>query len=304
MMLMSVAHKLFDFVLGKLNENDKGVTFDGTFTFRFWQQPTAKIQDFHIATENPDILEDDAKPVVPFVDVSNVEIPFNEKNKRQDFEVEYYISIKTDVTFDKKGYPIIQFDYTNDRYQALMQAYEDLKTNLTYTDASMRVGFKAREPQKVNVFKYNGHYYQIFALTLNISKIEKGRFGNEMELSIARVGQTLQALDTTETRVTMGKTERERTLTTQKNRNISIINRVWECQTTINYLGEDIDKEILNEVMMANLSASNSQIVYELRMIQVGDFDVTYNVIITGGSITYTNNVPETITFNMKLSGV
>jgi hypothetical protein len=301
---MSVAHKIFDYLLDKLNENTQGVTFDGNFTFKFWRQPSDKIQDFHILDEDGEEVDFKATRVVPFVDISSIEIPYNEKNRRQDWEVEYYIPIRIENKIVNNAIDI-QFDYTDDRYQALMETYEDLKTNLTYTTTDMRIGFKVREPQKVAVFKHNKHYFQMFALSINISKIEKGRFGNEMKLSLAKTGELLTQLDTSETHVIMGKTERDRTLTNQLNQNYSVDTRTFEVRTTINYDDDRlIDTYILDEVMLANDANNNNQLEYDLRMFQSDSFDKTYKVIITGGVTIFTNNVPETITFTMKLSGV
>lgn len=303
-MLTSTAHKLFDFVLDILNQNDKGVIFDGNFTWKFWQQPSNKIQDFHILKEG-ETLEFDAQTVVPFVDISTVEIPFNERNKRQDMELEYYVAIRIERGIDSKGVLVQEFDSTDHRYQALMQGYTNFKDNLTFQDANMRVGFKVREPQKVNVFKYNKHFYQLFALTLNISKIEKGRFGNEMKLYMRKKGAVdWELLDTIESRTVMGKTEQPREKTNDLDQKISIVNRTWETTMTINYLEETVDKQLLEEIEVVNEAINNNQQVFELRKVQVGTFDYTRDVVIVAGSVTYTNNVPETLTFTLKRSGV
>lgn len=294
-------HELFDVILDRLNQNTFGVVFDGNFVFKFWQQPSTKIQDFHILSTNPEILEFDATSVVPFVDISAVEIPFNERNRRQDYEVEYYLALRIEDKTNIAGKNIIEFDTEDVKYKALLETYEYFKTNLTYTGENIRIGFKIREPQKVNVFKYNAHYYQLFAMTFNITKVEFGRFGNEMQLYMRKFGDVnWELLDTTDTTVIMGKTERERTLTTELDRKISITSRNQEYRVTINYTETPIDNLILQETMIVGDSITNNAIPFEVKAVQTNSFDITRKVYITAGTIQYINNVPETITFTIK----
>jgi hypothetical protein len=294
-------HKLFDVILDRLNKNSFGVTFDGNFTFKFWQQPSGKYQDFHILSVNEEILEFDATRVVPFVDISAVEIPFNERNRRQDYEVEYYLALRIEDKVNIANERIIEFDTNDDKYKALLETYEYFKTNLTHTTDTMRVGFKVREPQKVNIFKYNKHYYQLFALVFNVTKVEFGRFGNEMQLYMRKFGDVdWELLDTTDTTVIMGKTEHERNFTTELDRKISITSRNQELRVTINYTETPIDNLILQETMIAGDSISDNAIPFEFRALQTNSFDISRKVYITAGTVQYINNVPETITFSIK----
>lgn len=298
-MLTTVNEKIFNIVLDKLNANTKGVKFDGNFIFKFWQQPSKDVLDFHIIKES-ETLEYEAHEIVPFVDVSYIEIPFNEKNRRSDAELEYYVAIKVEYKNDSNGQPVIEFDTEDDRYQAMLETIDNMRNELTYTGEGMKVSFKVKEPQKVNVFKFNKHYYQLFALSFNAVKIDVGRFGNEMQLSMGDVGGTLAELDTLETTVIMGKTERDNHNTTALDRTIVILNRTFEIQTTINYRGTPIDNKILQEVMISGSAENSNNNNYDVEMKQLTDFNIKRPMTITGGTMRFKNNAVETITFSLK----
>ncbi len=313
-MISSVAHKIFDFILDNLNTNTQGITFDGNFTFRFWQQPSGKIQDFHITRTVDNQLEYDAKKIVPFVDVSNVEIPYNEKNRRQDWEVEYYIPILIDEKYNERKELVIDFDYQDPTYQALMETYEDFKTNLTYTTEDLRIGFKVREPQKVSVFKYNAKYYQVFALSINISKIERGRFGNEAKLYLGEVddenfgvsNESDYFLDTADWTLIMSKDEHNATKTEGLNRKHRVLDRTMEIRATVNYDEDTPANQMLMDELTANTfdgEIETNEKEYKLRILQSGSFDKTFNVYVSTGNISFKPTTPETYTVSFKSKG-
>ena len=298
-MFTSVNEKVFDIVLNELNANTQGARFEGNFTFKFWTQPSAKIQEFHIIKTN-ETLEYEAEEVAPFVDVNFIEIPFNEQNKRSDMELEYYVAVRIDEERSERGRADIKFNKENKYYQAIMETIENMRSQLTYTGEGYKVTFKVKEPQKVNIFKFNSNYYQLFALTFTASKIEVGRFGNDFKLYFGQVGGTLTQLDTVETTLIMSKIEHDKTATTEKDKKTTVQYRSFEVRATINFNERDVDKLLLNEVVIAGLAENDNRVNYDVRLYQEGSFDITRSMKVMGGNMTFQNNVVETITFNLK----
>lgn len=310
-MITSVAHKIYDFVLEKLNENTQGITFNGNYVFKFWPQPSKLYQDFHILEENEKKAEFDAIKVVPFVEVSNVEIPFNEKNERSDREVEYYLAVRIGNNDDDRS---VEFDFSDPKYQAILETYKVFKDTLTFTTDDMRVGFKAREPQKVNIFKYNGAFYQMFALTFNISSIKFGRFGNEAKLYLGEVddpdfgvsNESDYYLDTAEWTLIMSKDEHNATKTEALNRRHRILDRTIEIQATINYDEDTPANQMLMDEIIAstfNGEEETNEKEYKLRILQNGSFDKTFNVYVSTGNISFKPTTPETYMVSFKSKG-
>ena len=298
-MFTSVSKKVHEIVLNELNNNTQGAKFEGNYIFKFWTQPSAKYQEFHII-KTSDTLEYEAEEVAPFVDVSFTEIPFNEKNKRSDMQVEYYVAIRVDMERDENGKANIQFDTSNKFYQAMLETVENMREQLTYTGENFQITFKLTEPQKVNVFKYATNYYQLFALTFTATKIEHGRFGNQFKLSIGETEETLTELDMVETTVIMSKVPHDKTKTTEKDRKEEIQTRTFEIQGLCNFRGFDVDKLLMNEVLITQEVDTENDKEYYIRLYQEGDFDILRQVKVHSGNMIFRNNKVEQITFTLK----
>ena len=302
-MITSVNKQIHQIVLDELNANTKGVIFDGNFMFKFWQQPSARTQEFAILRTQDNTLELANDNVVPVVNVENVEIPFNEKNKRSDWEATYFISIKIPPQLDLAKNEIYEFDETDDRYQAMMEAYTELKKKLSVVSNGIKTSFKVREPQKRAIFKFEGNFYQVFALSFNVVKIEKGRFGNELSLYIGKYEDTNfgaseeYLIDVISANMIMGKTEHDDTPIRNYDTTSKGIKRNWELQVFANYNESEIENEILHEIMTFN---SNINQRYYLKMVQEGSFANDYIGLITNGTIEFKNNAVERLNLTFK----
>lgn len=299
-MFTSANKELYDFFLNKLNANSFGVEFSGNFIFKFWPQGSG-VNEFEIIykEEQQDDINYLTKEVVPVVDIQTIEIPFVEQNKRSDFEKEFYIAVRIEYDVNEFNQRVIEFDEDNPKYQAILETLDDIRQNLTYTYNGFKYTFKVKEPQKVNVFKYSGSYYQIFALNFNASRVLTGFYGNEMEFFLAEQGQPLAKLDVVEADVMVGKSTsvfNEITFTAT-DQNTKINSRNWQAQVTINYRGIAVDNLIFNEM----LATSTETIVkpYSFRMRQAG-VDYDYLVYITSANSSFRNNSLETLTFQLE----
>lgn len=300
-MITSANKRLYDFMIAKLNENSFGVTFDGNFIFKFWQQGSG-YQEFEILYKDPDSADDIhylTKEVVPVVDVQTIEIPYVEKNIRADYEKELYFTIRVESKVNEFNQRIIEFDDADEKYQAVLEVLDNIRNTLTYQDGDYRYTFKVKEPQKVNVFKYSGDYYQIFSLNFNLSSVQNGFFGNEMKFYLGQTqSQTTNndfVLDNVEANIIMAKETRPVgpfTTGDSQEQKTFVNSRNWQLHITVNYRNNTVDNLIWNELH----SQSAVRQPYELRVVQ-GSLDYTFRVFITNANAVIRNNSIEQIHF-------
>ena len=163
---------MFDILLDKLNENTKGVTFGGNCWFKFEQTPSGMPNgNFEVISLNEDALDYTKTEYVPLVDIQDIEVPFVEKNKRSDYEREFYVAIKIDREQDEFNNRKLEFTESNDTFQAVLETVNSLKETLSYTetieqdgvDVDYKFTFKVKQPRRQGYFKWNKIYYQIIS---------------------------------------------------------------------------------------------------------------------------------------------
>jgi hypothetical protein len=299
-MISSGNKSLYDFFLEKLNQNSLGVEFSGNFMFKFWPQGSG-VNEFEILykSEESEDLNFLTKEVVPLVDIQTIEIPFVEKNKRSDFEKEFYVAIRVENDVNEFNQRVIEFDENNIKYQAILETLESIKETLTYNFQGFKYTFKVKEPQKVNVFKYSGSYYQILALNFNASRVQTGFYGNEMKFSLGEQGESLEELDIVEVDIMSGKnTSVFNEITFQSTDQKTKINsRTWQAQLTINYRGTNVDNLVFNEMIALDTDLIFKP--YDLRLEQAGEI-YDYEVLITSVNGNFRNNSLQTLTFQLE----
>lgn len=297
---------VFDLIVEKLNENTQGVTFGGNFMFQFNQPGQQK--NFKIYTL--DGLEYKENEIVPVVDVQSIQIPFVENNERNDWEREFYVAIeiqesKTTVT----NQTTFEFDYTNVRYQAILETLDNLQSNLTFVDGDYKYSFKVKEPTKVSNFTYNGRYYQVLAITMNLTSIKSGFFGNETklyfgELTDASFGETADyELDVMEFSEAVAKSTRANTNSNVDDEAKAATKRTWTPTITVNFNGTKADLLLYKEKSAVadlnnkyQLKVSNNN----LNTFTSENYDYTYTVIVTSIGATYKNNKVDQLTFTLE----
>lgn len=297
--MTSQRKRIFNFFLEKLNENNQGVTFGGNFIFKFWPQQHGG-NDFEIISQSEDSLDFESTEVVPVVNIQSIEIPFVEQNQRSDFEQEYYVALRVDNRIDEvTNQIVIEFDDTDPKYLAMIETVNSIRSQLSFTFDGFKFTVKAREPQVVQTFKYNGNYYTIFSLVLNMTAINAGFYGNEMEFFLAEQGQTLAKLDVIEADVMTGKqTSVFNEITFDGTDQRTHINsRSWQGQITINYRGNAVDNLVFQELMALDTDLIVQP--YDLRLRQ-GGVNYNYVVFITSVNASFRNNSVETLTFQVE----
>jgi hypothetical protein len=297
--MTSQRKRIFNWFVDTLNENNQNVEFSGNFIFKFWaeQQGTT---DFEIISQSEETLDFESREVVPVVSIQNIEIPFVEKNNRSDFEQEFYVALRVDNRIDETTNQIvIEFDDTDPKYMALIETINTIRTQLSFPYDGFKFTVKAREPQVVQTFKYNGNYYTIFSLILNMTAISTGFYGNEMEFFLAAQGGSLAQLDVIEADIIVGKNTsvfNEITFdgTDQKTH---VNSRSWQAQITVNYRGTAVDNLIFNEMLALNTDLIVQP--YNLRMRQ-NQVNYNYLVFITSVNANFRNNSVQTLTFQLE----
>ena len=297
--MTSQRKRIFNWFVDTLNQNSQNVEFSGNFIFKFWaeQQGTT---DFEIISQSEETLDFESREVVPVVSIQNIEIPFVEKNNRSDFEQEFYVALRVDNRIDETTNQIvIEFDDTDPKYMALIETINTIRTQLSFPYDGFKFTVKAREPQVVQTFKYNGNYYTIFSLILNMTAISTGFYGNEMEFFLAAQGGSLAQLDVIEADIIVGKNTsvfNEITFdgTDQKTH---VNSRSWQAQITVNYRGTAVDNLIFNEMLALNTDLIVQP--YNLRMRQ-NQVNYNYLVFITSVNANFRNNSVQTLTFQLE----
>lgn len=304
-MFTSGNKEIYDLFLERLNENSLGIEFSGNFIFKFWQQGGG-INEFEIIykSEEKQDLNYLTKEVVPVVDIQTIEIPYVEKNNRSDFEKELYVAIRIEYDVNEFNQRVIEFNDNNNMYQALLETLESIRNTLTYNYNGYKYTFKVKEPQKVNIFKYNGNYYQIFALNFNVSRVEKGVYGNEFSFYLSALNQPIDEthlLDVYESSLIVGKNTFSNNDITfvATDQETNITSRSFQAQLTVNFRGLDyIPDELLFKELMTN---DNTTIVkpYNFRMSYNGqNYDKT--VYVTSLNSVFRNNSIQQITFQLE----
>jgi hypothetical protein len=297
--MTSQRKRIFNWFVDTLNENNQNVEFSGNFIFKFWaeQQGTT---DFEIISQSEETLDFESREVVPVVSIQNIEIPFVEKNNRSDFEQEFYVALRVENRIDETTNQIvIEFDDTDPKYMALIETINTIRTQLSFPYDGYKFTVKAREPQVVQTFKYNGNYYTIFSIILNMTAISTGFYGNEMEFFLAEQGGTLAKLDVIEADIATGKNTssfNEVALVASEQKT-NINSRSWQAQLTVNYRGTAVDNLIFNEMLAFNTDTIVKP--YDFRMGQDG-VNYNYEVFITSVNANFRNNSVQTLTFQLE----
>jgi hypothetical protein len=297
--MTSQRKRIFNWFVDTLNQNNQNVEFSGNFIFKFWaeQQGTT---DFEIISQSQETLDFESREVVPVVSIQNIEIPFVEKNNRSDFEQEFYVALRVENRIDEATNQIvIEFDDTDPKYMALIETINTIRTQLSFPYDSYKFTVKAREPQVVQTFKYNGNYYTIFSIILNMTAISTGFYGNEMEFFLSTQGGSLAQLDVIEADIMTGKNTsvfNEITFdgTDQKTH---VNSRSWQAQLTVNYRGTAVDNLIFNEML-----ALNTDLIVQPYNFRMRQNNVNYNYLVYITSVTagFRNNSVQTLTFQLE----
>ena len=297
--MTSQRKRIYNWFVEQLNTNTEGVTFGGNFIFKFWPQQQG-VADFEIISTSEETLDFEFTELVPVVNIQSIEIPYVEKNQRSDFEQEYYIALQIENRYvEETSQLILEFDDTDPKYQALLETVGNIRSQLSFNYEGFKFTVKAREPQVVQTLKYNGNYYTLFSLVLNMSAINAGFYGNEMEFFIAPLGGTLQALDVIEADVITGKqTAAFNEITFEATDQETKINsRNWQAQVTINYRGTAVDDLIFDELMASSGATIVKPYTFRMRQNETNYDKVVY---ITSVNANYRNNSVETLTFQVE----
>lgn len=309
-MFQSVDKRTYDLLLTKLNENTQGVEFSGNYVFQFYRGEKVN-HNFEIIKKSDDYLDFEINKVVPFVDIQNIEIPFVTKNERDDMEREFYVAIEIDRKYNTTTNVLeVEFDDTNKQYQAVLETLNTIKNELTFVDGDYKYTFKTKSPEKVNKFKYNNQWYQIFALVFNLTSVKKGYFGNETKLYFGlendvSFGETSEyQLDIVEYTPTMGKTTRQNEDIGETEQTVQINKRGWRCKLVINFTGNTADLLLQHEV---DATTESNNVKYTLKQTKnnldtdTGDtFGFERDVYVTSATATYQNNTIDQIILTLE----
>jgi len=308
-MFYSKNKRLYDLILDKLNENTQDVLFSGNYMFEFNQQQTGT-RNFEIVSRDSDSLEFSTTDFVPLVDVQSIQVPFVENNERDDYEREFYVAIyMPETTNETTNQTEYKFSESNPQYQAILETLENLRSNLTFTDGGYKYTFKVKEPTKVGVMTYGAKYYQLLAMTFNLTSLTSGFFGNETkayfglksDLSFDETDDyELDFMDLTEV---VGKATRPISNVNDTDEKYTIDKRLWEATLTINFNGNVADLLIYKE----KAATSDLNLEYQIKITNKNlntfadeDLDYTYNVLLSTVNASYKNNVVDQLTFKLE----
>jgi len=156
---------------------------------------------------------------------------------------------------------------------------------------------------------YGGKYYQLLAMTFNLTSLTSGFFGNETKAyfglaSDGSFGETapyeLDFMDLTEI---VGKTTRATSNIDDEDETFEVDKRIWEATLTINFNGNLADILIYKE----KSASSDLNLEYQIKITNKNlntftseNLDYTYNVLLSNVNASYKNNVVDQLTFKLE----
>lgn len=299
MNIIPASKLIFETILDVLNDNQREVIFSGNYMFRFWQQ-NSKINEFEIVQREEDELDFKTQRVVPLVDLQTIEIPFVEKNIRSDYEKEFYLAFKIQDEVNEFNQRVIEFDFEDDHYQSLLEGIQKLRDNPIIDNVNnYRYVFKVKEPQKVNVFKYNGEYYQLLSLNLNLISIKFGHFTNETKILMREkgVGASFEELDLVDGDIGSSKNMIPFIKPLQNLETKSRFNsRAYLSNYTINFIGSDIDMCLIDEAD----GIKPLKTIYEYKVVRFDESEYTFDVAVTSSNYNLRKNTIHQINFQIE----
>jgi len=310
-MFYSKNKRLYDLILDKLNANTQDVVFSGNYMFEFNQQLASNGNfNFSIVSRDADALEFSTTDIVPLVDVQSIQIPFVEDNERDDWEREFYVAIEIPATRNAvTNESIIEFDESNSKYQAVLETLDTMSSNLTFIEGDYKYTFKVKEPTKVNVMTYGGKYYQLLALTFNLTSLSEGFFGNETALYFglstdASFGETAPyLLDNVDFNEIMAKTVRATSNVDDTEEGYTVDKRLWESTITVNFNGNTADLLLYKE----KTAQYDLNLQYQIKITNKNlntyagvNLDYTIDVLVSNVNVSYRNNVVDQLTFKLQ----
>lgn len=303
---MAGTKRLYNWFVDQLNQNSYGVEFSGNYIFKFWNEARGGVSDFEIVRTDENVLDFEIAEVIPVVDVQTLEIPFVEKNERSDYEKEFYVALRIEDKIDETTNDLVlEFDDTDPKYLALLETIELIKSQLTFTYDGYKHTVKTKEPQKVQTFKNNGKYYTIFGITMNITSLLDGFFGNEMKFFLKEASQqgynADDQLDVVEgTLIVAKQSEAYNQLAEEPvDQTTKINSRNFSVQIIANFRGDNyaVDSLLFDELLAGSTTTIKKQ--YQLKLEQ-GSRTVEKIVVITSLNAEFRNNSVETITLQLE----
>jgi len=303
---MAGTKRLYNWFVEQLNQNSYNVEFSGNYIFKFWNETRGGVSDFEIVRTTEDALDFEIAEVIPVVDVQTLEIPFVEKNDRSDYEKEFYVALRIEDSIDETTNDLVlEFDDTDPKYLALLETIANIKSQLTFTYDGYKHTVKTKEPQKVQTFKNNGKYYTLFGITMNITSLQTGFFGNEMKFWLKEAAQAgynaTDQLDVIEGTIVVAKQSESynRLANEPVDQTTKINSRNFSVQLTVNYRGDNFaaDELLFDELLAENTTTIKKQ--YELKLEQNSRQEEKI-VVITNINAEFRNNSVETITLQLE----
>lgn len=303
---MAGTKRLYNWFIDQLNQNSYNIEFSGNYIFKFWTEAKGGVSDFEVVKTDEDVLDFQIAEVVPVVDVQTLEIPFVEKNERSDYEKEFYVALRIEDSLDENTNDLVlEFDDTDPKYLALLETIELIKSQLTFTYDGYKHTVKTKEPQKVQTFKNNGKYYTIFGITMNITSLIDGFFGNEMQFFLKEADQNGynadDQLDVVEGSVIVAKQSEAYNQLAEEpvDQTTKINSRNFSAQIITNYRGDDytVDSLLFDELLAGSTNTIKKR--YTLKLEQ-GDRTEEKTVVITSLNAEFRNNSVETITLQLE----
>lgn len=299
MSIIPASKLIFDTILDILNTNTYDVIFSGNYMFRFWQQ-NSKVNEFEIVKREEDELDFKTQRVVPLVDLQTIEVPFVENNIRSDYEKEFYLAFKIEDEINEANQRVIEFDFEDIYYQALLEGIQKLREDQIIDNVNnYRYVFKVKEPQKVNVFKYDGQYYQLLSISLNLISIKFGFFTNETKVFMREKNSNLsfEEIDLVEGNIGVAKNMLPYIKPLQNIELKSRFNsRAQVFSFTINFTGSDIDLSLLEEAD----GLKPVKTVYEIKVQRFDDSEYVNDVAVTSATYNLKKNTVHQISFELE----
>ena len=274
----------FKKLLEILNQNDRGVRFNGERFFQFNQEGQFALYE----PSSSRAMEYDTIEFTPMSELPQTETPFTDLNERSDFLKQFIFAIRVEQP---------DFEESNPSYLALLDFSTDYQRS-TITDGGFSYTLKTFEPVRESTPQTMGNHagwWVLVSLSINVTRLKEGSVGTSATIEVSTdEGATYHVLDATNITLPMSVDfEGARRVNTAGN-NIHFINgKTSEITLDVNHRETTIDNDIEDAMLSGDYNRT-----FMVRFTRPGH-SFTRKVSIKQGTPEYENGVPLTysITF-------
>jgi hypothetical protein len=270
--------QIYNYLFSKIQQ-DSDITFASGYTYTHYDNNLMVVD---LSTMNA--MNYQKVDVVPFAENFITERTFVEKINRTEYEAEYVV--------------IFPVEKEDDCIQALQdfrdRIFASPVTDIVDGGKTYRCEFKvSRGQKKATSAVDDGTVYVTYGIMVFMTIVENGILNSDVTFKIAKDGETLVEIDTIEHSIASESATDPNAKFKQENIKQNVISRVVSGTAMMYYRGNDIDKDLLNQIT----GKANREQLYNIEII-IDGVTFTYDVYIKKGDFTITKGAVFYLSFS------